>query len=272
MEGCGSLAAALAVPRLLRAVTAPKDLAQVLALFAAHLPFGSVVMMLVGPHVMSFGWQALWLINGAVALAYAAVIARMRIDEATTAHAAPPSVLTNIGAVLGAPGPVLLALAFGTYTFQYLALAGLLPALLVDRMGLSIAAAGTISAIAVAANAAGNMSAGALLRWGVPVWSILAGAFAFVGRGGGRHLLRCGAGRDGCGAGGAEPRADRADPGIDLCGGAAACADLGDARDRARPDQPGDQSRKSRRPGGDGVHRRVGWAGAARRCCLPASR
>jgi predicted MFS family arabinose efflux permease len=130
---------------------------------------------------MSFGWQALWLINGAVALAYAAVIARMRIDEATAALAAPPSVLTNIGAVFRAPGPVLLALAFGTYTFQYLALAGLLPALLVDRMGLSIAAAGTVSAIAVAANAVGNMSAGALLRWGVPVWSILAGAFAFVG-------------------------------------------------------------------------------------------
>ena len=75
MEGCGSLAAALAVPRLLRAVTAPKHLAQVLALFAAHLPFGSVVMMLAGPHVITFGWQALWLINGAVALAYAAVIA-----------------------------------------------------------------------------------------------------------------------------------------------------------------------------------------------------
>ncbi|HZO48029.1 MAG TPA: MFS transporter [Xanthobacteraceae bacterium] len=181
MEGCGSLAAALAVPRLLRAVTAPKDLAQVLALFAAHLPFGSVVMMLVGPHVMSFGWQALWIINGAIVLAYAAVIAGMRIDEATVAQAAPPSVLTNIGAVLGKPGPVLLALAFGTYTFQYLALAGLMPALLVDRMGLSIAAAGTVSAIAVAANAVGNMSAGALLRWGVPVWSILAGAFAFVG-------------------------------------------------------------------------------------------
>lgn len=181
MEGCGSLAAALAVPRLLRAVTAPKDLAQVLALFAAHLPFGSVVMMLAGPHVLSFGWQGLWLINGAATLAYAAVIAGMRIDEATITHAAPPSVLSNIGAVLGAPGPVLLALAFGTYTFQYLALAGLLPTLLVDRMGLSIAAAGTVSAIAVAANAVGNMSAGALLRLGVPVWSILAGAFGFVG-------------------------------------------------------------------------------------------
>jgi predicted MFS family arabinose efflux permease len=181
LEGCGSLAAALAVPRLLRAVTAGRDLTPVLALFAAHLPFGSVVMMLLGAQAMVFGWRTLWLANGAIVLGYAVVVARLRIDETQTPHAAPPSVLGNIGAVLGTPGPLLLALAFGTYTFQYLALSGLLPALLVDRMGLSIAAAGTVSAIAVAANAVGNMSAGALLRLGVPVWSILAGAFAFVG-------------------------------------------------------------------------------------------
>ena len=181
LEGCGSLAASLAIPRLLRAVTAPKDLDSVLAVWGAHLPFGSVVMMLAGPHAMSFGWQTLWLINGAVALGYALVVAGMRLDETPATHAAAQSVLTNIGAVFGTPGPILLALAFGTYTFQYLALSGLLPTLLVDRMGLSIAAAGTVSAIAVAANAVGNMSAGALLRLGVPVWSILAGAFAFVG-------------------------------------------------------------------------------------------
>lgn len=181
LEGCGSLAASLAVPRLLRAVTAPKDLAPVLALFAAHLPFGSVVMMLLGAQALSLGWQTLWLANGAIVLGYALVIARMRIDETPAAHPASTSIMGNIGAVLGTPGPVLLAFAFGTYTFQYLALSGLLPALLVDRLGLSIAAAGTLSAIAVAANAVGNMSAGALVRLGVPVWSILAVAFAFVG-------------------------------------------------------------------------------------------
>jgi predicted MFS family arabinose efflux permease len=180
LEGCGSLAAALAVPRLLRTVTAPKHLEPVLAMFAAHLPFGSVVMMLAGPHVMTFGWQTLWLINAAIVIAYALVIARMCFEEPPAAQSA-PSLRANIGAVLRAPGPVLLALAFGTYTFQYLALSGLLPALLVDRRGLSIAAAGTVSAIAVAANAVGNMSAGALLRLGVPVWSIMATAFAFVG-------------------------------------------------------------------------------------------
>jgi hypothetical protein len=180
LEGCGSLAASLAVPRLLRAVTAPKHLEQVLAMFAAHLPFGSVVMMLAGAQAIAFGWQALWLANAVIVTGYALVIASLRFEEPPVAHAA-PSVRANIGTVLGTPGPVLLALAFGTYTFQYLALSGLLPALLVDRRGLSIAAAGTISAIAVAANAVGNMSAGALIRLGVPVWSIMATAFAFVG-------------------------------------------------------------------------------------------
>jgi predicted MFS family arabinose efflux permease len=181
LEGCGSLAAALSVPRLLRAVTAPKELTPVLAVFAAHLPFGSVVMMLAGAQAMTFGWQTLWLVNGAIVLGFALIIARLRIDEAQAAHAAPLSLLSNIGAVFSTPGPLLLALAFGTYTFQYLALSGLLPALLVDRLGLSIATAGTVSAIAVAANAVGNMSAGALLRLRVPVWWILAGAFMFVG-------------------------------------------------------------------------------------------
>src|SRR5262245_34226163 len=71
LEGCGSLAAALAVPRLLRTVTATKHLEPVLAMFAAHLPLGSVVMMLAGPHAMTFGWQTLWFANAAIVIAYA---------------------------------------------------------------------------------------------------------------------------------------------------------------------------------------------------------
>jgi MFS family permease len=181
LEGCGSLAASLAVPRLLGAVTAPKDIDPVLAVWGAHLPFGSVIMMLAGPSALAFGWQSLWLANGAVALGYAVVVGCMAFEEAPMARHAGQSLLSNIRAVLGTPGPVLLALAFGVYTFQYLALSGLLPTMLVERSGLSIAAAGTVSAIAVAGNAVGNMSAGVLLRFGVPTWSIVAGAFAFVG-------------------------------------------------------------------------------------------
>ncbi len=181
LEGCGFLSATLAIPRLLRAVTAPRDQDAVLPLFGAYLPTGSLVMMLAGPHLMAFGWQALWIVNGALGLLAAAALSRMDFAEPPSGAKAARTVWPNVRAALGSSGPVLLALAFGTYTFQYMALAGLLPTLLVDRLGLSIAAAGTISAIAVAANAAGNMSAGLLLRLGVPTWAIAAGAFSFVG-------------------------------------------------------------------------------------------
>ncbi len=181
IEGCGYLAATLAIPRLLRAVTAPEDLDTVMPLFGAHLPLGSLVMMLAGPHLLVFGWQTLWLVNGAIALIWLPVAARIAAEEVPVVYSAATGLLPNLRATLGTPGPMLLALAFGIYTFQYMALTGLMPTLLVERLGLSLSVAGAISAAAVAANAAGNMSAGVLLRLGVPTWSIVAGAFAFLG-------------------------------------------------------------------------------------------
>jgi MFS family permease len=181
LEGFGFLAVTLAVPGVLRAVTAPKDQTVVLPLFGAYLPTGSLLMMLAGPQLMTFGWQALWLVNGALALGWAALLLRIDLKEPPAPANPARELWPNLRATFGASGPVLLALAFGTYTFQYMAMTGLMPTLLVDRLGLSIGAAGGIAALTVAANAAGNMSAGALLRLGVPTWAIAAFSFSFVG-------------------------------------------------------------------------------------------
>jgi predicted MFS family arabinose efflux permease len=184
IEGCGFLAAVLAIPRLLRAVTAPKDRDTVLALWGSYMPGGSLIMMLAGPHLMAHGWQVMWIVNGIVALAYALVMAVMPMKEDVQPTAPLQTLVPNIKAALGAPGPILLALAFGIYTFQYAAMANFLPTLLVDRLGLSISAAGTISAITVAANAIGNIFAGGLLRLGAPIWAIAAFGYCFVGAAG----------------------------------------------------------------------------------------
>jgi len=184
IEGCGFLAAVLALPRLLRAVTAPKDRDTVLAVWGAYMPVGSLAMMIAGPHLMAHGWQMLWIVNGIVALAYALVMAVMPLKEDAQPTAPLQTLGPNIKAVIGSPGPILLALAFGIYTFQYAAMANFLPTLLVDRLGLSISAAGTISAITVAANAVGNIFAGALLRMGAPIWAIAAFGYCFVGAAG----------------------------------------------------------------------------------------
>lgn len=181
VEGAGFLAAVLALPRLINSVTAPKDRDVVFAFWAAYMPLGSVIMMVAGPHLMTFGWQTLWIVNGVIVLAYAALIVFLRLDQEQLPAQGPRStVWPNIRAVLGTPGPALLALAFGIYTFQYSSIANLLPTLLVDRMGLSVAAAGAISAITVAANAVGNIFAGALARMGVPLWALATFGFSFV--------------------------------------------------------------------------------------------
>lgn len=184
VEGCGFLAAVLAIPRLLRAVTAPRDRETVLAIFGAYMPAGSFIMMLAGPHLMAHGWQTLWIVNGVIALAYAIVVVFLPLREDAQPIAPLQTLMPNIRAALGAPGPLLLACAFGIYTFQYAAMANFLPTLLVERLGLSIAAAGTISAITVAANAFGNIFAGALLRFGIPFWAIAAFGYCFVGAAG----------------------------------------------------------------------------------------
>jgi MFS family permease len=181
IEGCGFLAAVLAVPRLLRAVTAPRDRDTVLAFWGAYMPAGSVIMMVAGPQLMSFGWQTMWIVNGVVVLLYALIVAMLPVRDETPAQNPGQDLLSNVKLAVCAPGPILLALAFGIYTFQYAALAGLLPTLLVDRMGLSVAAAGAISAVTVAANAVGNVFAGAMLRFGASLWAIAAFGYCFVG-------------------------------------------------------------------------------------------
>jgi MFS family permease len=181
LEGCGFLACAIAVPRLLRGFASARDSQAVFALWGVYLPTGAAAMMLGGPYLMAFGWQALWIVNGVVALAYAAFLSRLAVSEPALPQVDMRAVLANIRRVLGTPGPVLLGLIFGLYTFQYAALTGLMPTLLVQQLGLSIPAAGFISALVVAANAVGNLGAGALVRLKVPIWAVIALPLGFQG-------------------------------------------------------------------------------------------
>lgn len=179
LEGCGFLAVTIATPALLRSISAPADRDIVFTLWAAYMPGGTALMMLVAPALTGFGWQGLWLINGGLALAYAGVVAALAPNDGGAA-AASGNLRTDTATVLRAPGPVLLAVTFGLYTFQYFALTGLLPTLLVERLGLGLGEAGSIAAITVVANMLGNLAAGVLGRRGVPLWGVIAAAFAVL--------------------------------------------------------------------------------------------
>lgn len=183
LEGCGFMAIVLSAPRLIRALTAPRDNQIVFSFWGAYMPAGSAAMMLAAPAVLTAsGWQTLWLANGTLALAYAPVVTWLlrHEHEALGTAAARASVAANIGAVLRQPAPLLMAAMFCVYTFQYFAITGLMPALLTDRLGLSIGAAGLIGALIVFANMTGNLFAGVVLRRGMPLWAIAMSGFAFV--------------------------------------------------------------------------------------------
>jgi predicted MFS family arabinose efflux permease len=181
LEGCGFLAVAIAAPAILDRVTAPADRHVCFALWGAYMPLGTALMMIAGPFLLAFGWRGLWGVSAAAVLLYAVALRLVLPRPAqTSAPDAAARLLPKAGQVLRAPGPVLLALGFGFYTLQYFALTALFPTLLVERMGLSIAAAGLVSAFVVLANALGNLSAGALIRLGSPLWATIAVGFVCV--------------------------------------------------------------------------------------------
>jgi len=178
VEGFGFICTILSTPRMFALVTAPRDTPLSFALWGCYMPAGSAIMMLAGPaFIASFGWQGLWLFNGILPLAYAVLLARLDIPGADTAQKSQRTLLGDLHEGFRTPGPALVGLAFGLYTFQYFALASLFPTLLVDRLGLSIAAAGLISAGTVLANGAGNLAAGYFVRLGTPLWVILVAGY-----------------------------------------------------------------------------------------------
>jgi MFS family permease len=173
LEGTGFLMVAIATPTLLGLVTASKDRDVVFGCWAVYFATGSVIVMLAGPLLAAFGWRSLWYSTGLLSLAYALVV----WSVAPVARNAPASGgrrLADIGRIMRAPGPLLLALAFGCYSLQYHALTGLLPTLLVEQLGLSVATAGVLSAVTIIANGLGAVSAGFLLRQGIALWALRA--------------------------------------------------------------------------------------------------
>jgi MFS family permease len=181
IEGFGFIPAVIAMPSLIRAVSAQRDDDVVMSIWSSYVPIGMVIIMLAGPWVAAGGWRLLWLGNGVLAILYAGVLAlvapRVPVRSQSGSRR---SALDNARDVLRLRGPVLLALSFCLYTIHYHALVGLMPTLMIDRLGLSITTAGALVALTIFFNAVGNLSAGWLNRIGIPPWMLLAIAFVLM--------------------------------------------------------------------------------------------
>jgi len=181
VEGIGFLAIVISGPTLLRSYSSDRHQPIIFACWSAYIPVGAALMMLLGPLVMQGDWRILWIFNGALAALHALL---MIVCSATPRSKMQPGIRPdprNILDVLRSKHLLFLATGFLLYAIQYYALATFLPVFLVGRLGVPLAEAGIVSAVALSANALGNICAGVFLRMGVPTWSLIAVVFATIG-------------------------------------------------------------------------------------------
>ena len=180
VEGLGFVLITIAGPSVLQRMVAPggKDLA--FAIWSCFMPTGIAIALFSGS--LLDGWRGFWLANAALA-ALLALLLLLGVSRGA-ASAAPVSwhsMARDAAATAKAGAPALIATSFVIYSLQFFALFSFLPVLLIERMGVGMAAAGSLSAVACCVNVAGNLAAGVLLKRGVARWLLAAVASALMG-------------------------------------------------------------------------------------------
>lgn len=200
VEGFGFLLVVLPAPGFVRALVAPERASTFIGLWGAYMPLATASALLLGPPVIgAFGWRAWWWALAALSAAMVALL--LRAVPASPAAAPPAAVASWLGRLrrtLAAPGPWLVAATFAMYSGQWLAVIGFLPTIY-TQAGVSHALTGVLTALAAAANMAGNIGAGRLLQRGAAprrllvigfVTMALAAAATFAGTPGLQPALR----------------------------------------------------------------------------------
>ena len=187
LEGVGLLMACMPGPGLIRQVVAPARIGAVLGVWGACMPLGVTIALLAGPAaVAAAGWQGWWWLLALAALVAAAWVEQSvpadPVRQRPAAHAAGRGSIERLRLTLGARGPWLVAIAFFLYSSQWLALIGFLPTVYAQA-GIAAAVAGALTALAAAANIAGNVASGRLLQRGVPPQLLLHIGFGVMGAG-----------------------------------------------------------------------------------------
>jgi predicted MFS family arabinose efflux permease len=169
LEGLGFLLVALPAPALIRRLVPPAQLPGMLGVWGAYMPTGTALALLAGPlFIPAWGWGAWWWLFAAVSLGMAAWLWHS-VPADPIAHAAAdgqgPGAWQRLRRTLSARGPWLVALTFGMYSGQWLAVVGFLPSIYATA-GVSGALLGVLTALAAAVNIVGNMVSGRWLQRG----------------------------------------------------------------------------------------------------------
>ena len=179
IEGVGFLAVVLAIPSMLAQLVTREKRDFVMAVWSAYMPIGIMLMLLVAPLLPAIGWRNFWLANALATGACAILLAIYAPATPAAARAGTDRFFADALTIVRRPSCLVLAFAFFAYSCQIFSLTFALPLLLTSAYGVSLGAAGLLSAMVLAVSAIGHLSSGLLLRAGVPIWANVAAAFGF---------------------------------------------------------------------------------------------
>src|SRR5262249_37764295 len=179
IEGTGFFGTRLAIPSMLAQIATRERRDFVRAVGSAYMPAGIMIMLLAAPILSVIGWRNLWLASAMIAGAFSMLLALHapvppRVDSHVSAN-----LLARVASVVCRRHCLVIAFAFFAYSCQIFSLVFALPTLLTSRHGVTLASAGLLSGIVLAASAVGHVSSGSLLRRGIPIWANAAIAFGF---------------------------------------------------------------------------------------------
>ncbi|MDR6291948.1 MULTISPECIES: MFS transporter [Inquilinus] len=177
VEGLGFLLVSVAAPALLQRIAAAGDRDLAFGIWSAYMPAGMAIALLLGAALA--GWRPFWVANAVLAAAFVLLLLLL-VPRGTAAALSWRAAGRDAVLTVTSSGPLLLAASFTLYNVMYFALVGFLPVLLAERMGVSVAVAGALSAVAVGANVLGNLAAGLLLGRGTARWALVAAACAVM--------------------------------------------------------------------------------------------
>lgn len=166
IEGIGFFMCSVSLPALIMQLSDDRRRQSAMGLWGAYLPLGAGIILLAGGVMIALiGWRGLWVaISVALAVMVAVLVWAAPASEARGARTARfPDMFAAVGLTLKAPGAVMLALTFGCYSGQYIALTSFVPLILVEEAGWALATAAAAGAIVMLGNALGNVIAGYLL-------------------------------------------------------------------------------------------------------------
>ncbi len=166
LESAGFILTVLPGPVLLRRSVRPEKLSAVLGGWGCYMPTGMASMMVITPWLIAGpGWPAAWGLCAALA-ALTAVGVQFAVPADVQRGPSSHGAWGLASATVRSAGPWSLALCFGLYAAQFIAVFSFLPTAYL-AVGIGASLAGLLSAFGVAINVVGNLASGVLLGAGV---------------------------------------------------------------------------------------------------------